>query len=94
MTFDGKNPNSVIILDNCSIHHVDGAVDAMQHIGTLIHFLPPYSPDYNPIELLFAKAIELELSSTDDIELIVLEAFSCITGNDCNSYVNSINIYN
>ncbi len=49
MPFDGNNPNSVVILDNCSIHHVDGVVDMIHKVGALVHFLPPYSPDYNPI---------------------------------------------
>ena len=52
MTFSDDNPSSVIILDNCSIYHVTGAVQCIKQIGSLVHFLPPYSPDYNPIELL------------------------------------------
>ena len=55
MTFSDDNPSSVIILDNCSIHHVTGAVQCIKQIGSLVHFLPPYSPDYNPIELLLSK---------------------------------------
>ena len=55
------------------MHHVAGAVQSMQQKGSLIQFLPPYSPDYNPIEFLFSKvksvlrAMETELSITDDI---------------------------
>ncbi len=54
MPFDGKNPHSVVILDNCSIHHVEGIVEMIHEVGALVHFLPPYSPDYNPIEEAFS----------------------------------------
>ena len=71
----------------------------MQQNGSLVHFLPPYSPDYNPIELLFSKvksvlrAMETELSVTDDIETSVLTAFSSVTSEDCKAWVRSIGIY-
>ena len=42
-------------MDNASIHHVDKVVTTIQRTGALLRFLPPYSPDYNPIEELFAK---------------------------------------
>ena len=96
MTFNGYNPNSVIIMDNCSVHHVHGVVKSLHQVGTLVQFLPPYSPDYNPIELLFSKvksimrAMEVELSITDDIESIVLSAFSLITSEDCSAWVHNV----
>ena len=46
MPFDGVNPHSVVILDNCSIHHNEDAVQMIQEVGAIVHFLPPYSPDY------------------------------------------------
>ena len=55
MLFNGTNPNSVVLLDNCSVHHVEGVVDTIQEMGTIVHFLPPYCPDLTPIELLFSK---------------------------------------
>ena len=55
MTFNGVNPHSVIVMDNCSIHHVAPVVEMVHQLGALVHFLPPYSPDYNPIEEAFSK---------------------------------------
>ena len=55
MPFDGKNPHSVVIMDNVSIHYVDEVVQMIQGVGATIIFLPPYSPDYNPIEEAFSK---------------------------------------
>ena len=41
-------------MDNCSIHHVQEVKDFIEQSGILLLFLPPYSPDYNPIEELFS----------------------------------------
>ena len=40
MTFNGYNPNSVIIMDNCSVHHVHGVVKSLHQVGTLVHHIP------------------------------------------------------
>ena len=55
MTINGFDPNSVVILDNCSVHHVSGVESCIEDVGAFVHYLPPYSPDYNPIEMLFGK---------------------------------------
>ena len=44
----------VIILDNCSTHIDDEVREIVQTAGHILHYLPPYSPDYNPIELTFS----------------------------------------
>ena len=43
--FDGVNQNSVIVLDNASIHHMDKVVQSLKNTGVMVHFLPPYCPD-------------------------------------------------
>ena len=50
--FNGTNDRSIVVMDNASIHHVDRVVTTIQQTGALVRFLPPYSPDYNPIEEL------------------------------------------
>jgi len=45
----------VVILDNLSSHKAPGAVAALRKIGAWFLFLPPYSPDLNPIEMAFSK---------------------------------------
>ena len=45
----------VIILDNLSSHKNPEAAQTMRAVGAWFLFLPPYSPDLNPIEMAFAK---------------------------------------
>jgi transposase len=44
MPYNGINPHSIVVLDNCSIHHVQGIVTTIEQAGAMVHFLPPYSP--------------------------------------------------
>jgi transposase len=48
-------PRSVVVLDNASVHHSNKAsiLEVARRRGVLIRFLPPYSPDFNPIEESF-----------------------------------------
>ena len=45
----------LVILDNLSSHKVAGVKEAIEGSGATLRYLPPYSPDLNPIEKLFAK---------------------------------------
>jgi hypothetical protein len=47
-------PQSVLVLDNCRIHHVPGVSEMCAARGVKLVYLPPYSPDLNPIEECFA----------------------------------------
>ena len=47
-------PNSVIVMDNASIHKSDELRAMVEQQGMRVLFLPPYSPDYNPIEESFS----------------------------------------
>ena len=48
-------PGDVVVLDNLAAHKVQGVREAIAAAGAAILYLPPYSPDLNPIEQLFAK---------------------------------------
>jgi transposase len=45
----------IVIADNLAAHHVEGVRQAIDVAGATLIYLPPYSPDLNPIELCFAK---------------------------------------
>ena len=45
----------VVVMDNLSAHKVAGVREAIAAVGATLVYLPPYSPDFNPIELVFSK---------------------------------------
>lgn len=45
----------IVIMDNLSSHKVAGVAEAIKNAGASILYLPPYSPDLNPIELMWSK---------------------------------------
>jgi transposase len=49
----------IVIMDNLSSHKVAGVREAIEAAGAELRYLPPYSPDLNPIELAFAKLKKL-----------------------------------
>ncbi len=48
-------PHDVVIMDNLSSHKRAGVKEAIESVGAQLAYLPPYSPDLNPIELAFSK---------------------------------------
>jgi len=48
-------PGDIVILDNLSSHKGTAVRRAIEGVGATLRFLPPYSPDLNPIEQVFAK---------------------------------------
>ena len=55
----GIEPGTVVILDNLATHRNVEATRALRDHGRWFLYLPPYSPDLNPIELAFAKLKKL-----------------------------------
>lgn len=45
----------IVIMDNLRAHKVDGVQQAIEQAGAHVLYLPPYSPDFNPIEMLWSK---------------------------------------
>ena len=48
-------PSDIVVMDNLSAHKVAGIRAAIEQAGATVKYLPAYSPDYNPIEQVFAK---------------------------------------
>lgn len=48
-------PGDIVVMDNLSAHKVPGVRQAIEAASAKLLYLPPYSPDFNPIEQLFAK---------------------------------------
>ena len=49
------SPGDIVVMDNLPAHKVAGVRVAIEAAGAVLLYLPPYSPDFNPIEMLFAK---------------------------------------
>lgn len=48
-------PSDIVVMDNLSAHKVASIQAAIERAGVTVKYLPPYSPDFNPIEQVFAK---------------------------------------
>ena len=53
------SPGDIVIMDNLPSHKVAGVRAAIEARGATLIYLPPYSPDLNPIEQAFAKLVEM-----------------------------------
>jgi transposase len=61
-------PMSVLVMDNARIHHGDEILELADRYGVRIEYLPPYSPDLNPIEEAFSQ-IKAFIRRNNDIFL-------------------------
>ena len=48
-------PKDIVVMDNLSVHKVAGVKQGIESAGASVLYLPPYSPDLNPIEMVFSK---------------------------------------
>lgn len=51
----GLKPGQIVILDNAQAHQVEGVRERIEGAGARVLYLPPYSPDLNPIEMAWSK---------------------------------------
>ena len=91
LNFNRTNSHLVVVTDNASIHHLDKIAQMIAGVGALLRFLPPYSPELNPIEHVFSK-VKAFLKANDTVYLntrfptLVTMAFCTITQHDCINY--------
>lgn len=48
-------PGDIVVMDNLPAHKAEGVRQAIEQAGCQLRYLPPYSPDFNPIENAFSK---------------------------------------
>lgn len=79
-----RRPGQVVIRDNLSAHKVPGVRESIEAAGARLLYLPPYSPDLNPIEQAWSKVKQilrsLKARTSEALESAVAEALSTITG--------------
>lgn len=86
-------PGDVVILDNLSSHKSERAEKAIQTQGAWLLFLPPYSPDLNPIEMAFAK-LKAHLRAKavrtiDDLWKAIGNICAIFSPQECSNYFNA-----
>ena len=65
-------PGQVVVMDNLSAHKVEGVRQRIEAAGAELLYLPPYSPDFNPIEKAWSK-IKQQLRSAKSRTVEILE---------------------
>ena len=84
-------PGDVVIMDNLSAHKRVGVQTAIEAVGARLQYLPPYSPDLNPIELAFAKLKHLLRSSgqrtVDGLWHFLGQAIDAFDPIECQNYI-------
>jgi transposase len=81
----------IIILDNLSSHKGEAAARLVASAGARLLFLPPYSPDLNPIELFFSKLKSLlrkaGARTTETLWNAIAEAIKLCSSDECRNYI-------
>ena len=88
------NPGDVVVMDNLPAHRVSGVKAAIECAGATLLYLPPYSPDFNPIEQAFSKLKahlrKAAARTVDDLWAATTEVLKTFTATECmNYFVNS-----
>lgn len=88
-----RRPGDVVVMDNLAAHKVAGVEDAVEAVGATVWWLPPYSPDLNPIEKLWSKIKSwLRRAMAQTMTGLVRAAgvaFRAVTPNECDNYFAS-----
>lgn len=84
-------PGDVVVMDNLAAHKVAGIRAAIEARGATLLYLPAYSPDLNPIELLFSKLKHLLRSAAARTVATLWDTLgTCIerfTSDECRAYL-------
>lgn len=83
--------HDIVVIDNLSAHKVEGVRAAIEARGAILLYLPPYSPDLNPIEMAFAKLKTLlrkaAARTRDSLWDAIAEVLSAFTPDECANYL-------
>jgi transposase len=92
------HPGDIVILDNLSSHKVSGVEEAVRATGATLLYLPPYSPDFNPIEKFFSKLKALlrkaAKRSIDALWKEIGKRLNAVTPEECSNFFASCGYVN
>lgn len=83
-------PGDVVVMDNLSSHKVDGVRQRIERVGAELLYLPPYSPDLNPIEKAWAKLEQLlraaKARTKEALDQAIAEALKLISADNATAW--------
>lgn len=84
------NRRDVVIMDNLPAHKVSGIRKMIEDAGARLLYLPPYSPDFNPIEMAFSKLKAMlrkaSARTINELWLVIAQAIEKFPPNECRNY--------
>jgi len=85
-------PGHIVIMDNAKAHLVEGVRELIESKGARLLYLPPYSPDYNPIELAWSKIKhslrKARARTVDALYQAISQALDTITSDNAIGFFN------
>ena len=86
-------PGNIVVMDNLSSHKVTGVREAIESVGANVWYLPPYSPDLNPIEKFWSKVKawlrRVAARTVEGLIQAVGDAFRAVDADECRAYFRS-----
>jgi transposase len=86
----------VVVLDNLKAHYDSEAIALIEARGAVVKFLPPYSPDFNPIEKMWSKIKNLlrgfAARTQQELSEAISLAFESVTSEDVQGWFSSCHI--
>jgi len=83
-------PGQLVVMDNLGAHKVDGVRELIEQTGATLCYLPPYSPDFNPIQKCWAhvkqKLRALKARSVPALQQALHEALATLTSQNAANY--------
>lgn len=90
-------PNDIVVMDNLSSHKRFGVREAIEATGATLMYLPPYSPDLNPIELAFSKLKTLlrkaAARTIEELWDVIADITQQFSTNECINYFRHCGYY-
>lgn len=84
------SPGDIVVMDNLPAHKPIAVRAAIEAAGAKLYFLPPYSPDFNPIEMAFSKLKsflkKVAARTKDELWAAIGHGIDLLTATDCQNY--------
>ena len=83
----------IVVMDNLASHKVEGVREAIDHVGASVWYLPPYSPDLNPIEKMWSKVKtwlrRVAARTVEGLIQAIGEVLRAVDADECRAYFRS-----